>query len=137
MIDWTQVNTEKDFNIDEFNIETEMCKVGTLLRFYADLASDANMRSAQAKDQRDRVYAAASIGIRLHLSENKEKATNDAVKEKVLLNETYQQAQERYLLEERDAKKSDLYFRSMKAKTDTLIALSYHQRTVIKSDGGA
>ena len=117
-------------------IEGELCRAGTLLRYYADLASDTNAAAARAKEDRDSTQALVSFNIRADREAAKEKCTVDILKEIVLTNKTYIDAQHAYLLAEADAKKADLYFRSMKQKTDCLMALSYHQRSVIKVDGG-
>lgn len=137
MLNWDKIDSENHFSVDEGNIEGELCRSGTLLRYYADLASEANSYSIKMKDRKDAVFAAACAATRIARDARGEKCTEAIVKEQAVLNEDYKLAQEDYYLAEQDAKKADLYFKSMKHKTDCLIAVSYHQRAIIRTDPGA
>ena len=128
------LDVEDHFNIDEDNVDGGLCRAGTLLRFYGELAAEFMAQASRAKDDKERMFAKVSLDTRAKLAESKEKVTEGIIRETVLISTEYIESQEKHIQAERDYKKLDSFFRSQQRKVDCLTALAYKQRVEIQKN---
>lgn len=122
---------DEEFEIDENNVDGELCQVGKNLSFYGNLASDLKANASAKKADLEITAASIATERRKDAEITGTKITEGRIKESVLTDERYKQAVIEHIDAERDAQKIENLFRSQQKRADCLIALAYKQRTEI------
>lgn len=126
-----EIDVDSHFNINEDNVDGELCNAGRLLVYYGDLSATLKAQAARKKADLEEHSASLARDIRKKAMENGDKITEGGIKEKVLTTPSYQTRLAVYIETEKDASKLDNFFRSQKQRVDCIIALAYKQRTEI------
>lgn len=126
-----QLPVEEDFSIDDQALDAELCKIGRLLFYYGDLASELKAQASRKKQDLEFYYAETAKRIRNASLTSKHKTTEGAIKEEVLKDTGYQALAYQLIESEKDAGKVDNFFKSLNKKADVLISLCYKQKAEI------
>ena len=109
-----------DFNIDEADIEGELCRAGALLCYYADMAAELDAKSANAKRSFEEIQALMAIIYR-----GSGKVTQGMVDDHLATNQTVQQKHIELIECQKEAMKATNLFRAMNQRVECLKALAY------------
>jgi hypothetical protein len=130
-----ELTPDIDIQIDENNLDAEMCRAGQLLVYYGDLSAELKAQSARKKDYKEAIYSQLAQLTRSEAEKESRKVTEGVVKEKVLTNPDYINTQQEHNVAEMFAQKVDNFFRAQQKRVDLLIALAYKQRAEIQKGG--
>lgn len=123
-----KVDPEGDFKINEDNVNEELCRIGLLLCFYGDIASDLEVKKMRMQDELELTLAEISTSLRGTMS----KYTETQLKQKAIVDARYKTQLDKLRLAQLYSEKFKLWLKSMQKKVDALIALAYKQREEIK-----
>jgi hypothetical protein len=123
--------SEEDFNINEDNVDGELCRSGNLLCFYGNLAAELKGLAVNNKSDLETWDAETSLKLRSEAEVSGKKLTEGRVREMVVSNPDRRGMQQRYIKAETDYQKAENLFRSQQKKADCVISLAYKQRTEI------
>ena len=128
---WTrvaeEVNVETDFQINPENLDGEVCSLPQKLITYGRIYSQLKSEVARKEERVKFVYSHIALGIR-----NTEKITENAVKEKVTCDSTYQQALSEQNHSMRLAILTESWYRSLMKKADLIQSLIYRETQELK-----
>lgn len=127
------VSEEKDFTINEDDINGELCRAGAILAFYANLAADLKAQSQTFKSRIELVESEASQKIRAEAIRTGNKLTEGGIRERVVVDPERIKALEEYNIAERDSLKAEYLFKTQQKKLDCLIALTYKHKAEIST----
>lgn len=121
----------ESFNIDETNVDGELCGAGRELQFYASLSADLKALVATKRLELEAYDAECSLTTR---RTSEEKVTEPFVKEIVRADKRHNELSMEVIKAERDYNKVENLFRTHQKRTDCIIALAYKQRTEISKN---
>jgi len=110
-----------DFNIDEADIEGELCRAGALLCYYADMAAELDAKSANAKRSFEEIQALKAIQYRSGGS----KVTQGMVDDMQAVDPIVKQKHIELIECQKEAMKATNLFRAMNQRVECLKALAY------------
>lgn len=110
-----------DFNIDEADIEGELCRAGALLCYYADMAAELDAKSANAKRSFEETQALKAIQYRSGGS----KVTQGMVDDMQAVDPIVKQKHIELIECQKEAMKATNLFRAMNQRVECLKALAY------------
>ncbi len=102
------LDVEKDFSLDDTNIDAEACRMGKLLMYYGDLAVELKIQAVRAKQHAEEKYSELALEIR-----SKGKATEGKIKESILTNKEYKEKLVELNKADRYANKVDNFYKSL------------------------
>ena len=123
---------EKDFSMDEGNLNVEICRMGQLLVRYGSLAAEQGANLSRVEEQVKLIKASVSAALRSQAEVTGTKITIPELADQVTLHPTYQQALSGLHILRADALKAEHWWRSMVKKTDLLNAMAYRQSAELK-----
>lgn len=123
---------EKDFSMDEGNLNVEICRMGQLLVRYGSLAAEQGANLSRVEEQVKLTKASVSAALRSQAESSGTKLTVGELSDQVTLHPTYQQALSELHILRADALKAEHWWRSMVKKTDLLNAMAYRQSAELK-----
>ena len=127
-----EIDTAGDFEIDERELNTELCRTGKLLLKYGDLAADLGSE-LERKKEAVKLLAASLGGMHRSAMELKgDRVTEAKLNEAVLTDDKYTTALNALHVVRASAVKSDHWFRSMNAKAKLLESLAFRQGAEIR-----
>jgi len=109
-----------DFQIDESNIEGELCRMGQLIACYGEIQANLKAALARREDAAKREWAAAFLRF-----QQAGKTTVDALKAQAETDPAVQAANVNRRQFEEQFAKIDNYFKALLRKCDCLTALTY------------
>lgn len=118
---------EKDFSMDEGNLNTEICRMGQLLVRYGSLAAEQGANLSRVEEQVKLTKASVSAALRSQAESNGTKITIPELADQVTLHQTYQTALSELHILRADALKAEHWWRSIVKKSDLLSAMAYRQ----------
>lgn len=124
-----EIGEISDFQIDEANVEGELCQAGSHLAFYGSLVADLKAFVSRKKLALDEYNSFQAQKIRAEST----KITENNIKEKVKLEPEYKRLMEEFIIAERDLTKAENLYKSQIKKTDCVIAMSYAKRQEIRN----
>ena len=117
-----KINTD-DFSIDEANLESELCKAGVLLCYYADLAAELDAKASNAKNRLREAEAVAAITLR----SGGAKVTQGMVDDHLYTNTAVNAIRDSLVNTQKEASKASNLFKAMNQRVECLKALAYRQ----------
>lgn len=127
-----QFDTEKDFAIDEENLNYEVCRQSQLAVRYGSIAAEQESNLARKDEYVKLVYAQVSAAYRSQLEAKGERPTSDRLKELTIADPNYQNALSALHLLRADSVKADHWWRVIMKKADLIQTLTYRQNVEIK-----
>jgi hypothetical protein len=127
---------EKDFSIDESNLNGEICRMGQLLVRYGGIDAEQNANLRRKEENAKLVRARVSGALRSDAEANGKKMTVQALEDETLQHASYQQALTELHILRAAAIKADHWWRSIVKKTDLLNAMAFRQNAEIKRMAG-
>lgn len=118
------LDVEDDFQIDESNIDGELCRMGQLLACYGEIQANLKAALSRREDVAKREYAAAFLR-----NQTLGKATVDTLKAQAETDNAVVMANANRIQFEEQFHKIDNYFKALLRKSDCLIALTYKIRS--------
>jgi hypothetical protein len=122
-----EYDTESDFNIDDLNIDSEICQMGRILLKYGDLAAEQEANLKRKEEYAKLVQAKVAISLRTHAETTGEKMTEGKLSELVTASDAYQEALAQLHILRADAAKADSWWRTAQKKAELLKALAFRQ----------
>ena len=124
---------EKDFGINEEDLEGEACKQCQLMVHYGDL--HANTRSIyMAEEERlKRVYAETAQLLREKAKADNEKVTENIINERVLSSSAYIVQQDAVQEARVRSMKADAWWRTLQQKAEMIKVVGYRQGMEMKN----
>jgi len=120
LVDKTIAVHSDDFNIDEGDLEGELCRAGALLCYYGDLAAELDAKASNAKNGLEEVEAVVAITLRAS-----GKYTQGMVDNALAINPDVKIKRDALVEAQKEALKSSNLFRAMNQRVECLKALSY------------
>lgn len=120
---------EKDFSIDETNIDGELCMAAKRMVYYGNLSAELQAQAARDKDGVERCYAELDIKTREKMLG--EKTTEGKINAIILTDPKYIGVQEKHTASCMYQGKAENFFRSQQRRVDCITALAYKQRAEI------
>ena len=122
-------NVTESFEIDESNIEKELCGVGRELAFFGGYTADLKANAATKRLELEAYDAQLALDIRKNPDE---KITEGYVKERIKADPKHIELATEVIESEKQLNKADNYFRAHAKRADCIIAIAYKQRTELK-----
>ncbi len=126
-------DTEKDFALDENNVDGEACSVGQQLLHYGDAMAELKAEVARKKEVVERTHALLFLKAKSEM----DKPTVDNIKASIVGDAAYQAARNTLLASEANLIRLETWYRSLNKKIDCLVMLGYKQRKEIQHSGYA
>ena len=126
-----KLNTEEDFALNDDAIDYEMERISNLIMYYGNLSAELKAQSQRKKQNIEWVYSDLLLTEKSRAVRDKEKPTESAVKAVVYSSEDYNIAHMDYINAEKDAGKTEHFYRTLLKKADICIAISYKKRAEI------
>ena len=128
-----EVDTEKDFAINDTLLDGEICRMGIILLKYGDLYAELHAMLLRKEEEVKYLKArvAAAVRSEAEATESK-KPTEGALSERVLTNELIQQGMYAMHRVRADSLKAEHWWATAKKKSDLLQALAYRQTAELK-----
>jgi len=126
---------QKDFSIDEENINGEICRMGQLLVRYGSVAAEQEANLKRKEEYAKLVYAQVSGANRSNFEKEGVKVTDSKLSETVIQSDEYQRALANLHVLRADAVKSEHWWRSIIKKAELLNALAFRQNAEIRKMG--
>jgi hypothetical protein len=124
-----ELTLDKDFSIDETNIDGELCMAAKRMVYYGNLSAELGAQSSRDKDKVDRIYAELDIHTRTKYAG--EKLTEGKINAIILQTPGYVAAREKQTASAMYQSKAENFFRSQQRRVDCITALAYKQRAEI------
>lgn len=130
------LNTEKDFGIDEDNLDAELCRMGQILCEYGEIFGELRAQLARDETIESRWRDAQDLEERKRPAPKGKKSPTEA-KIKALVNghEHVRAAEDKVNHTKRNLYKAENFYRSLHRKCDCLQALTYKHNREIKATG--
>jgi hypothetical protein len=127
-----EMDIEGDFQIDELNLDREMCRMGVILLKYADLAAELGTE-VKRKDENVKYLAASlSAAYRSQAEKDGKKKSVSELEGDVTTDESYQALLRTLHVLRAAAVRSDHWWRTANTKADMLKALAFRQSAEIR-----
>lgn len=131
-----QLDIENDFQLDESNLNYELCRLGQLLARYGQLAAEQSTNLQRKEAYVKLVKAKVAGALRSEAEQKGKKMTENALEEKVIISDLYQQALQELHILRADAIKVENWYRSLIKKADLITALVYKQNAELRKMPG-
>ena len=129
-----KLDTERDFGIDDENIDAELCRMGQILCEYGGFF--AELRAQLVKDETDESRVKDYYDLWFRNPDNyKEKVTETKIKSLVGSQPAVQAAGDKVNATKGYLFKIENFYRSLYQKADCLKCLAYKHRVEIKATG--
>jgi hypothetical protein len=128
---WTrvaeEVSVETDFQIEPDTLDRELCSLPQKMITYGRLYSQLKSEVARKEERTKYVYSQLALALR-----NGEKSTENAIKEKVTCDQSYQEALSDHNHSLKNAILTESWWRSINKKADLVQSLVYRESSEIK-----
>ena len=128
----------RDFVIDETAIDAELCKLGATMLEYGSMEGRLQVEVEQKKALLDKLWAEMDTGIRAKwvadTSKDKIKLTEGQIKSLITGSVAYQEQFQSLTKSNKNYNLAKAAMKSLSAKRDCLISLSYRDRQLMKAD---
>ena len=121
------LDVEDHFNIDDTNLDRELCRQGKLLAYYAELAANMEAQAKSKKLDLERLTAKSDLDIRATARNAGEKLTEGQIRAKITVRPDFQEASEAYIKAQRDADVVKNLWNSIYLKTGLLRSMRSRQ----------
>lgn len=121
------IEVEDHFNVQDDNLDYEMCRQGKLLAYYAQMAAALEAQAKNRKLELDRLSSKADLDIRTEAVSKGTKLTEAQVKAMVTVREDFKVATQAYIEAQRDADTVSNLWKSIYLKTGLLRSMKNRQ----------
>jgi len=125
-------DTERDFTIDDENLDGEISRIGHLLCRYGTIAAEQNANLRRKEEWVKTVEAQVSIDLRKAAEQAGTKVTEPQLKAQTIVHPKYQAALAATHVLRADSDKADHWFRSLMKKADLLHSIGFRQSAEIR-----
>lgn len=133
VVEVVQVDTEKDFAINDTLLDGEICRMGMILLKYGDLYAELHAMLLRKEEEVKYLKARVAAAVRSDAEKNEsKKPTEGALAERVLTNDLIQQGLYAMHKVRVDALAAEHWWATAKKKSDLLQALAYRQTAEMK-----
>ena len=123
-----EMDTEKDFTINDTILDAEICRMGMILLKYGDLYAEMHAMLLRKEEEMKYLKARVAGAVRSEAEATAtKKPTEGALSERVLSNELIQQGMYALHRARADSLKAEHWWWSAQKKADLLRALAYRQ----------
>lgn len=129
-------DTEKDFSMDEQNLNSDICKMGQLMVKYGSLAAEQAANLSRKEEHVKLIKASLSGALKSQAEVDGAKLTIPDLSDKVTVHPTYQQALSELHVLRADSLKADHWWRAIVKKADLLTSMAYRQSAELKRMAG-
>jgi len=126
------VPTERDFTIDQDDLEQTASDVVQQLVFYGELFARMKAQLIRHEESLKRIYAGVAISLRETAEKTQQKLTENRLEELVLTSPAYVAAQTGLFQVREEALKAEAWWRSIQQKCEMIKVIGYRQSTEIK-----
>lgn len=123
-----------DFNIDQSNIDNELCSLGKRMYEYGEQEGKLRVAVDDAKNNVEFVEGALDASIRDQAKAAGTKTTEAQVRNQIISSPLYKDALSKLMEAQRSHAIIRAAFSAICAKKDCLIALSYRDRQLMKAE---
>lgn len=121
------VEVEDHFNVQDDNLDYEMCRQGKLLAYYAQMAAALEAQAKNRKLDLDRLSSKADLDIRTEGIDKGKKLTEAQVKAMITVREDFKQATQAYIEAQKDADTMSNLWKSIYLKSGLLRSMKNRQ----------
>jgi len=125
-------DVEKDFSIDDDNLDGEISRMGHLLCRYGTVAAEQNANLKRKEEYAKTMEAQVSIDLRKAADTAGTKVTEPQLKAQTIVHPKYQAALASSHVLRGDSAKADHWFRSLMKKADLLHSMGFRQSAEIR-----
>lgn len=122
----------RDFDMDEHQLNAEICRMGQLLVYYGTLAGEQDANLKRKEEHAKLVRAQVAGALRSQAEASGTKMTENKLEEQVTAHPSYQQALSEMHILRADAIKANNWWKSIVKKADLLNAMAFRQNAEIK-----
>jgi hypothetical protein len=123
---------ETDFNINQDNLDGEICQVGIILIRYGEAHSLLVAQAERHKRLVEQIHAELYLAYRGELATKGEKTTAEVLRSHVIINPSYQEALKNWISTQRDMNLAEAWWKNAQKKADLLQTLAYKLSSEIK-----
>ena len=128
-----EMDTDKDFRIDELALERESSGIGMLLITYGELHAALRAQQYRKEDAVKRVYAEAALRIRDAAIAKGDKPTEKKVDSMITLDSEYQHALAEYSHTRGVSIQAEAWYRAQQHKSEHIRTMIYMRNTDIRN----
>lgn len=121
------IDTEDHFNIQDDNLDYELCRQGRLLAYYGTLAAQFEAQARNKKAELDRTESHLDLDIRAASKLNGEKLTENQIRAKIRIHGDYMEVHKNYIESQKDADTVNNLWKSIYLKTGLLRSMKNRQ----------
>ena len=123
-----------DFSIDQSNIDNELCSLGSKMFQYGETEGEWRVNLDRDKSDLEFTEAVLDADIRNKAKESGSKKTEAQIKNEIIQDPLYKQSLDKLMEDQDRYNRIKAAMVALSAKRDCLIALSYRDRQMMKTN---